>query len=247
MRRRMIFSIVMLCGVSLVFGVAGIAMEACQPCSAFDRLDKQIRDGAISRAAAEQQFARLIGELDARFGNVNPRPNPVRWVMPLRGYSLAETVGDADQGYVAAGYDYFDGNRHGGHPSYDLFIHDRNQDSLDDRSGQPVTVVAVTGGVVVAAESAWEASSRLRGGNYLWIYAPAERRLFYYAHNRALLVKVGDRVEPGTPIATVGRSGFNAAKRRSPTHLHLTVLQIDEGRPRPVPATPLLKQAAAHR
>lgn len=211
------------------------AADACPPCLAFDQLDKQIRDSVLPEKDARQRFAAVIAEIDARFprnSTANDRHEP--WVFPLRGYALATAGADADKGYVAAGYDFFDGNRHGGHPSFDLFILDRNQDGLDDRTGQPVTVVAMTGGIVVAAETAWAAGSSLRGGKYLWIYDPANHLLIYYAHNRDLLVRVGDRVAPGTPIATVGRSGFNAVKQRSPTHLHLTCLRINHGRPEPV-------------
>ena len=205
----------------------------CPPCVAFDRLDKQIRDGRLPRTEARRQFALQIAELDACLAGDNARAaEPGRWIFPLRGYAPA-TAGAA-QGYVTSGYDYFDGNRHGGHPSFDLFIIDRDQDSLDDRTGEPVTVVSMTGGIVVAAETEWAEGSPLRGGKYLWIYDPDKRLLIYYAHNRDLLVAVGDRVEPGTPIATVGRSGFNAAKRRSPTHLHLTVLEVGVGRPQPL-------------
>jgi len=216
-----------------------MAAEPCPPCRAFDRLDKQVRDGALSKTEAERRFAGLIAELDAGFGGGAAAP----WVFPLRGHTLAKAGADAARGYVAAGYDYFDGNRHGGHPSFDLFIADRNRDSLDDRSGSPVTVVAMTAGIVVAAETSWAEDSFLRGGKYLWIYDPVEHLLFYYAHNRDLLVGVGDRVEPGTSIATVGRSGFNAAKQRSPTHLHLTGLEIVGGHPSPVNILPQLRKA----
>jgi len=239
-RNRLLSSIILLCGATLFFCSRTAAIDSCPPCLAFDRLDKQIRDGSLGRSEAESRFSHLIAELDALPDNSPPGHTPPPWHFPLQGYTLSESGSAAAQGYVASGYDYFDGNRHGGHPSYDLFIHDRNQDSLDDRTGQPVTVVAMTGGVVVAAESAWDETSPLRGGKYLWIYAPAEQLLVYYAHNRALLVKVGDRVVPGTPIATIGRSGFNAAKRRSPTHLHLTVLKVSGGRPRPVDILPTL-------
>jgi hypothetical protein len=44
-------------------------------------------------------------------------------------------------------------------------------------------------------------------------------------HNKPLLMDL---------LATVGRSGLNAAKRRSPTHLHLTVLEMKNGRPLPL-------------
>lgn len=206
----------------------------CPPCKEFDRLDKQIRDGALPSAEGRKLFAVRVAELDAFFaGGTVPSDIDRQWVFPLRGYDLATTGAKADEGYVVSGYDYFAGNRHGGHPSFDLFIRDDNQDALDDRTGEPVTVVSMTGGIVAAAETAWPADNLLRGGKYLWIYDPGNRLLLYYAHNRDLLVNVGDRVVPGTAIATVGRSGVNAARRRSPTHLHLTVLAIRDGHPVP--------------
>ncbi len=219
--------------ITLVCCVAPADAKPCPPCLAFDRFDKQIRDGELPRAEAERQFAEIMARLDGHLAGSFPAA-AAPWIFPLRGYTLPTSGPDAAQGYVAAGYDYFDGNRHGGHPSYDLFIRDLNQDSLDDRSREPVTVVSLTAGIVVAAETAWETHSPLRGGKYLWIYAPTERLLLYYAHNRDLLVGVGEQVAPGTPIATIGRSGLNAFKTRSPTHLHLTVLTIANGQPKPV-------------
>ena len=225
---------------------AGEATAPCPPCLHFDRLDKQIRDGLLAPPEARRQFAARIAELDAYLARTaSSQPPAGRWIFPLRGYTLPVAGADAARGYVAAGYDYFDGNRHGGHPSFDLFISDRNQDSLDDRTGKPVTVVSMTGGIVVAAEAVWDERSPLRGGKYLWIYDPAASLLIYYAHNRDLLVGVGDRVEPGTPIATVGRTGFNAARQRSPTHLHLTVLRVRNGRPQPENIHPQLVAAPA--
>lgn len=221
-------------GLALLLVALPAAAGSCPPCEAFDRFDKQVRDGNLARETAQRQFADLLAGIDAFLVRAGmPEFGPERWVLPLRGYNLAETGADAAIGYIANGYDYFDGNRHGGHPSFDLFIHDRNQDTLDDATGKPVEVVALTGGIVVAAEAAWEAGSLLRGGKYLWVYDPANRLLVYYAHHRDLLVEVGDRVVPGTPLATVGRSGVNAARKRSPTHLHLTFLRIRDGRPMP--------------
>jgi len=54
-------------------------------------------------------------------------------------------------------------------------------------------------------------------------------------------VKLGDVVRPGDQLATVGRSGWNAAKRRSPTHLHLTVVKAAGGRVVPVDVYLVLK------
>ena len=83
-----------------------------------------------------------------------------------------------------------------------------------------------TGGVVVALEQEWRADSTLRGGKYLWVYDPGNRLLVYYAHNQELLVNLGTIVRPGELLARVGRSGLNAARKRSPTHLHFSVLQL---------------------
>jgi len=86
----------------------------------------------------------------------------------------------------------------------------------------------------VALEKEWEQSGKLRGGKYIWVYEPAGELLVYYAHNDQLLVELGDIVRPGTPLATIGRSGLNAARRRSPTHLHLSVLKVVNGNPLPL-------------
>jgi hypothetical protein len=65
-------------------------------------------------------------------------------------------------------------------------------------------------------------------GYYIWIYAPEENALFYYAHNNEVLVNVGQIVNAGDTIATVGRTGLNAFKKRSPTHLHFMKLVLDK-------------------
>lgn len=81
------------------------------------------------------------------------------------------------------------------------------------------------------------------GGRYIWVYDPASELLVYYAHNSELSVKLGEIVRPGDVLATVGRSGYNAAKRRSPTHLHLTVLRVRDGQVLPMDIYQNLKQA----
>ena len=110
------------------------------------------------------------------------------------------------------------------------------QCNIDDNTQKPVNVLSVTGGIVVAAEKSWDESSALRGGIYVWIYDPGTKGMFYYAHNSELLVEVGQVVTPGEVIAHVGRTGLNAYKQRSPTHLHITYLKVKEsGDPAPTP------------
>ena len=97
-------------------------------------------------------------------------------------------------------YDFFTGNRHAGFPAFDIFIRDCHQDSRDNSTYSPVTVLSFTGDVVVALEREWDQESGLRGGKYLWIYDPAHDLRVYYAHNSELLVGLGEIVKPGDAI-----------------------------------------------
>lgn len=204
-------------------------------CRRFNELNTRIRDNRIGGTEAREALKPLLAELRDEYLRAGGQTYPKSaWVFPLEGYDARAIGGGRRHGYSAGGYSFYSGNRHGGHPSYDIFIRDRNRDSRDDLSGRPVRVLSMTGGVVVALEDQWQPGSRLRGGRYLWVYDPSNDLLVYYAHNNSLTVGLGDVVQPGDVIATVGRSGFNAAKRRSPTHLHLTVLQVADGRLRPL-------------
>lgn len=201
----------------------------------FNELNTLVRDGKIDRKSARTRLQQLLDELRVEYyrrGGVDYRKQS--WVFPLAGYNAQAIGGGRNMGYVASGYDYFRGNRHGGHPAFDIFIHDRNRDRLDDRNGKPVRVLSLTGGIVVGLEREWQQGSELRGGKYIWIFDPANNLLVYYAHNSDLFVELGQMVKPGDPLAIVGRSGYNAAKQRSPSHLHLSVLHIRDGAPAPL-------------
>ncbi len=203
--------------------------------SAFNEFNNLIRDGGISKAVARIELpVRLATIRSDYYGRGGRDYAPVEWIFPVAGYSAAAIEKRGNHGFVASGYDFFSGNRHGGHPAYDIFIHDRNQDSRDDRTGKAVQVLSMTGGVVVALEKEWHSGSKLRGGRYLWVYDPANNLLVYYAHNEELFVETGTIVKPGDLLATMGRSGLNAAKRRSPTHLHFSVLRLLDSRPLPL-------------
>ena len=195
----------------------------------WDTLDKLIRDGKIEKGDAslclrilelwlKEYFKEKGGELSRE------------WVFPVKGYGFKD-IGKG--GYKPLGYDFFDGNRHKGHPAVDIFVRDRNQDLIDDITGKPVDILSVSSGVVVAINRDWKPGSKIRGGNYIWIYNPIEKSYFYYAHLDSIFVKPGDIVEPGERIATLGRTGLNAYPKRSPTHLHISYLKSTGGYPRP--------------
>jgi len=204
-------------------------------CQEFNTLNSSIRDGSIRKTEAKVKFRQLVEVIRREYYLSGAEDYSVRdWVFPLQGYDHKAIGGVKGNGYQSGGYDYFDGNRHTGHPSQDIFIHDKKQVSLDNVTNEAVRVLSLTGGVVVAVENSWETSSRLRGGKYIWIYDPTANALLYYAHNSKLHVAVGDMVKPGSIISEVGRTGFNASKSRSPTHLHLTCLSLVNGLPRPM-------------
>lgn len=213
-------------------------------CLRFNELNTRIRDNRIDSRSARIELKRTLAEMREEYYRAGGREFKISdWVFPLAGYDSRAIGGGRRHGYITGNYDFYKGNRHGGHPSFDIFIRDRNQDSLDDRSGTPVEVLSLTGGIVVALEREWQPGSRLLGGKYLWIYDPANELLVYYAHNGELSVGLGEIVGPGDVLASVGRSGYNAAKRRSPTHLHLTVLRVQDGRVAPLDVYQELKRA----
>lgn len=214
-------------------------------CSDFDALYAQIRDQKIDRTAALARVRELLPLIRDDFyarGGVDTQPGRERF--PVAGYGPESIGGVNGSGYIAKGYDWFDGYKSAGHPGHDIFIRDRNQDSLDDRTGEPVDILSIAGGIVIAHAPDWDAGSHLRGGRYVYVYSPASQQIFYYAHAHSVRVRPGDIVTAGQPIATVGRSGRNAAAPRSPTHLHVMLLSVADGYPRPVDAYPLLKRAA---
>ncbi|HZS47733.1 MAG TPA: M23 family metallopeptidase, partial [Blastocatellia bacterium] len=155
-----------------------------------------------------------------------------KWTFPLDGYGPRSIGGTSGSGYIIKGYDYFDGNKHAGHPAHDIFINDKNQDTLDDCTKKPVNVLSVSNGVVVARETEWQPDSDMRGGKYIFIYEPATNNLYYYAHNNLVLVEIGQIVKDGDVIAHVGRTGKSAYEKRSPTHLHFMYMTIDNGYPK---------------
>jgi murein DD-endopeptidase MepM/ murein hydrolase activator NlpD len=214
---------------------AAIVAQPANPCVEFDDLYAQIRDQRIDRAVALERVRALLPRVREYYYAHGGQDSPSdAWRFPLEGYGAESIGGKNGSGYQPNGYDWFDGYKSKGHPAHDLFIHDRNQDALDDRTGQPVNVVSITAGIVVAYSPHWDPASGLRGGNYLYIYSPAQNGLVYYAHNRSVTIKPGDTVVSGQVIATVGRSGRNAAMPRSPTHLHVMFLAIGyDGYPRP--------------
>lgn len=214
-------------------------------CQQFQTLYTQIREQGITPDSARQRFRSIVRGLQERFRNGSAathdslqrdslRRTGRYFAFPLRGYSPRAIGGTHGEGYRATGFDLFNYKVRGSHPAQDIFIADRNQDTVDDNTGEPVDVLAMSNGVVLGIETGWQPGSDYRGGNWIWVYDPVLNGLFYYAHNTVVAVTPGQWVGVGQKLAEVGRTGYNAYKTRSPTHLHLMYLQIQpDGLPQP--------------
>jgi peptidoglycan LD-endopeptidase LytH len=200
------------------------------PCDDWNTLEKAIRDNGIERNQARGEIIRLDREL---LGAYSGKSGQAADHFPVRGYGSKSIGGRQGSGYTPSGYDFYSGNRHGGHPAHDLFIRDKSRNGLDSGTGRPAEIVAFTGGVVVGVNPLWEYPSEIRGGRYIWIFNPEENRFYYYAHLEKLMVALGDVVKAGDTIALLGRTGKNARPKRSPTHLHFMCLSFNNGRMTP--------------
>ena len=227
------------CLLLLFFWCGGVSPLQAGVCEEWNTLYTRIRDFQMEPAAAQAAFAPLHQRLRETYGRAGI--GGAERFYPVLGYDA--NWGEKGAAYRPRGYRFFSGNRQGIHPSLDLFILDRNQDSLDDRSRKAVPIVAFSGGVVVGVNEEWEFPSPQRGGKYVWIFDPATDRYSYYAHLAQVQVQLGQVVQAGETLGLLGRTGLNAYKKRSPTHLHLTVLSYRQGEMLPYNPWPELVRA----
>lgn len=218
-----------------IFALASVIAVFAACCNAaeysdWDGLEKMIRDGTVDKVTAKKRIVSLHRTLKKQYGEIG---KDAEYRFPVLGYGPDSIGGVRGSGFRPKEYDFYDGNRHGGHPAHDIFIKDENQDTLDDDTGKPVGIAAYAGGVVLAVNTEWEYPSDIRSGKYVWIFTPALDRYCYYVHLGSISVKPGDIVAAGQAIGTLGRTGKNAYPRRSPTHLHFSCLTFNYGKMTP--------------
>ncbi len=216
----------------LMFLATLIFADVCQE---WNELDKQIRDGQIGRDKAKIKIVELNEKIKDHYNN---KIHSMKWFdfsgrqFPVNGYGINNVDGVNGSGYKPGGYEFYDGNKHGGHPAHDIFVDDKNQDSLDDETGKEIEIVSYCSGIVIAVNDTWGSGSEIRGGKYVWVFAhneDKESKYYYYAHLDQVKVKVGDILIRGQVIGYLGRTGYNAFPKRSPTHLHFMALNFENG------------------
>jgi hypothetical protein len=217
----------------IVFSLISAALP--DPIAEWGHFEKSVRDQTIRKEDAKKQFPPLFNALK-EICRKHPFKQDSSWLFPVQGYGIRDMGAGGfrpDIRYGSSpikGYDFYDGNRHGGHPAYDIFIRDKNQVALDDRSHKQVSIIAPVDLLILSAEKDWSPESGIRGGRYVWALDPLHDRIFYFAHLNEVHVSAGAFCRAGSAIGTVGRTGKNAAPPRSPTHLHFMVLEVKENR-----------------
>ncbi|MEO6098446.1 MAG: M23 family metallopeptidase [Fibrobacteria bacterium] len=212
---------------------AATVLASGNPFAEWDRFEKQVRDQRFPKDTLKAGFPSVYGAFKKTQTGTDPSAIDSPWVFPLDGYSLSSIGKDGFKpgirygGSAIKGYDFFDGNLHGGHPAYDIFIRDVDQDSRDDRTRKSVSVLAPIDLVVLSKQDSWKPGSPQRGGKYLWTLNPQSDLLLYFAHLDSIIANPGDTLRAGQVLGMVGRTGKNAHARRSPTHLHFMVLRVE--------------------
>lgn len=203
----------------------------------WDATDKLIRDKKIEKEAAIDSIKKFImiclpvpqaGE--ERSDEAIPLTKRKDWKFPLAGY-IAISYRKNGNDYNDSKYDYFQGGEYHGHPAHDIFILDRDSNGIEDVTGKKVTAEAVISGVIISTQTNWKPGNSLRSGNYVKIFDPSSRGIFYYSHLDSIFVSVGQFVKAGEDIAFVGRTGRKAVRGR--THLHIAYYKINDGYPEP--------------
>lgn len=146
-----------------------------------------------------------------------------RWIFPVSRMRPRDSMGGPDgRGYLKNRRVRCYASARAGHPAHDLFVRDRRQSGRDSQ-GRPFEALAVERGYVLAVKQGWTPQSAGAGGNYVLLYLPDRNWVAYYAHLESVAVRAGDRLEAGAVIGVIGRSGRNAWRSRSPTHLHFAI------------------------
>ncbi|NTV47600.1 MAG: M23 family metallopeptidase, partial [Chlorobiales bacterium] len=200
---------------AVILTICLLFASTVNPVASWETFERNVRDGLISKDSARAAFPAIYAELMA-FSKQFTYNSKGAWCLPIENGSFTDIgkggfkPGIRYGGSTILGYNFYDGNRHGGHPAYDIFIRDKNQDCLDDRTLKEVHIIAPVNMTVISVNDNWKSGSEIRGGNYVWAMAPDSNLLLYFAHLDKVFVKPGVHLRQGEALGTAGRSGKNA-------------------------------------
>lgn len=222
----------------ITFALALIFIQShssSQVLTVFDRwhkTDQLIRDRKIDPDDAADSIAMYVPmavqDFKTRDISTTKRAD---WVFPMIGWtSVSYRTGGKD--YKDKGFDYFQGGEFTGHPAHDIFIPDKDTNVFEDSTGQKVFATAMVTGIVISTYGTWFRADYLRSGNYVKLFDPESKAIFYYSHLDTVFVSPGQLVKAGEPVGFVGRTGRKAIKGK--THVHIAYYKIDDdGEPIP--------------
>ncbi|MEO8514835.1 MAG: M23 family metallopeptidase [Ignavibacteria bacterium] len=210
------------------------ALTYSQELTVYDRwhkTDQLIRDRKIDEDDAQDSIAMYVklGVQDFRKLGI-PGTKRSNWVFPMFGFTWSAYRTDGKD-YKDETFDYFQGGEFSGHPAHDIFILDKDTNCVEDSTGREVFAVAMVTGIVLSKYDTWFRADYLRSGNYVKLFDPESKAIFYYSHLDSVFVNVGQLVKAGEPLGYVGRTGRKAIKGK--THIHIAYYKIDDGHPIP--------------
>jgi len=210
-----------------------LSVNSVKPWDEWHLLEIKIRDNAIKPEEARNQMVSVHSRLMSFCTNHKQfkSKNAPGFVFPVEAHTHEDIGGLNGSGYYGAKYfRFYDNTRRASHTAHDIFVYDNNFDGKCDLLQDFVNVLSTSDGIVVSINTGWvPAQTNLRGGNYVWVLDPHKQEYLYYAHLHDVSVAIGQIVTAGQKLGTIGRSGLNAYKKKSITHLHYACIQFDGG------------------
>jgi peptidoglycan LD-endopeptidase LytH len=218
--------------LSVCFNVNSHSQDVSNIINRWQLTDTLIRDNKIDKESAVDSLRKYVPIAINYCHRMNLLfTKKEDWAFPMNGYTQTE-YRSGGKDYRDSTFDYFQGAEYKGHPAHDIFIPDNDSNGIEDITGKPVDASAMASGLIISVYSRWKPDDIYRSGNYVKLFDPESKSIFYYSHLDSVLVKSGQIVKAGEKIGTVGRTGRKAF--RGKTHLHIAFYKFFDGYPKPM-------------
>jgi len=116
-------------------------------CNQWNSLYEKMQYGSVDR----KEKGKVLRQIVKQLRELITVQQDSSFYFPIEGYDVA-SVGGNGSGFIERTYNFLHGNAHRGHPAHDIFIHDTNQDGMDDNTGKAAYIIAMTDGIVLGAK-----------------------------------------------------------------------------------------------